>query len=80
MTLLQSPIQESLDAFRKRFRATPLRQDQNHLVYFYSNIRLASVACSTANLLISDLSLNLVAIHSQNATSFYVQSSETTDI
>lgn len=80
MKLTQTTLEESLNTFREHFRSIHVRQDQDYLVYNYKNIRHATVSCSEANNLIYVLNLPLVAIHSQNSTSFFVKSNEISDI
>ena len=77
MQLTLTQLQQNLETFRIHFRSIHVRQDQDYLVYNYKNIRHAATSCADANFLIEKLNLNLVAIHSTNATTFIVQSNET---
>jgi len=81
MTYQLSKTQQDLETFRHHFhKAKKCYVSQDYIAYGYNDIRHAVVDCCAANKKIEELKLPLVAIHHQNSMSFYVQSSETSDI
>jgi len=81
MIMQQSKIQEHLETFRRYFpKAKKCYVSQDFISYGYTEIRHAATDCTSANKLINQMNLPLVAIHSQNSKSFVVQSNETPDI
>ena len=83
MIMQQTKIQEHLETFRRYFykaKKCYVSEKQDFIAYGYEDIRHAATDCTSANSLIKRMNLPLVAIHSQNSKSFFVQSNENLDI
>lgn len=82
-TILKQSIAENLETFRKHFpkmKKCYVSQNMDFIAYGYDDNRIARRDYLEANKLIERLKLPLVALYTHGSKSFYVQSSENSDI